>query len=598
MSITVYQNRQNDFEQKTKRLSRQLSLTGIARLLSFVLAMACIYFAITTKESAWPVMSALLLILFVVAVRYYNQRNKLLEHSRAMADINTAELAFLESGQPAGQDGAAFTDHRHAYSFDIDVFGPKSLFEHLDRCTTIPGREALAKALTDPDIATIKERQEAIATLQPMLDFRQNLLAHGAINPITEPAYASLLQWLSAPATIYGKKGWRLLIVLLPLVWITSTVLWLVTDLPMEKITTAIFIINLVVTGSLWKIFKTETTIAPGVSRSLQQLAAQLRVIEQADFNAPLLRALQLQLTTPHPASTSIARLAMLFNNLDSIYNLPASTLLNGALLFHPHQFVAIEKWKAQCRSGVLNWLSVTGEMEALCALANFAYNNPGYTQPVVVDTPGLEIMDMGHPLINAHKRICNNLSLHKEKFIVLTGSNMSGKSTFLRTLAINLVLAKAGSVVCATSFYCYPFAIFVSMRINDSLADDESFFYAELKRLQQMMDYVQQKRQVLVLLDEILRGTNSNDKHKGTVGLIRKLAAMQVPAIIATHDVTIGELSSAYPGYMTNKCFEAQISADTIYFDYQLKEGVCRQLSASFLMEKMGIIEKSSPDN
>ena len=230
--------------------------------------------------------------------------------------------------------------------------------------------------------------------------------------------------------------------------------------------------------------------------------------------------------------------------------------------------------------------------MEALSSLANLAYNNPGYTKPILKTAEDLTAHDMGHPLIPAERRITNSISLKEEKFVILTGSNMSGKSTFLRTLAINLVLARAGSVVCAKAFSFYPYDIFVSMRIDDSLSGNESFFYAELKRLQRIIHRAQEGNPTLVLLDEILRGTNSNDKHNGTVGLIRRLAAMKICGIIATHDVTIGAMSETYKGYMTNKCFEAQINNDEIYFDYKLKEGVCSQLSASFLMRRLGIID------
>jgi DNA mismatch repair ATPase MutS len=198
----------------------------------------------------------------------------------------------------------------------------------------------------------------------------------------------------------------------------------------------------------------------------------------------------------------------------------------------------------------------------------------------------------MAHPLIRKEKTVSNDISFEQQKFIVLTGSNMSGKSTFLRTLGVNIVLAKVGSVVCAKSFSLYPYNLYVSMRITDSLQDSESFFYAELKKLREIIQHLEQGNKTFVMLDEILRGTNSNDKHSGTVGLIRKLVAHHATGIIATHDLTIGELSKEYPGYIGNKCFESEIVNGELVFDYKLKEGVCTKLNASFLLKKMGVID------
>ena len=188
-------------------------------------------------------------------------------------------------------------------------------------------------------------------------------------------------------------------------------------------------------------------------------------------------------------------------------------------------------------------------------------------------------------------KRINNSISFAEQRFVILTGSNMSGKSTFLRTLGINLVLARAGSNVCADQFAFYPYEVHVSMRITDSLQDSESFFYAELKRLHSIILQLQAGEKTFVILDEILRGTNSNDKHNGTIGLIRKLVAAHATGIIATHDLTVSKLEEESQGYISNKCFESEIINDELIFDYKLKEGVCTKLSASFLMKKMGVI-------
>jgi len=259
--------------------------------------------------------------------------------------------------------------------------------------------------------------------------------------------------------------------------------------------------------------------------------------------------------------------------------------------LFHVHILYALEKWKQKNGQYIMPWLELSGEVEALNSFANLSFNNKTFCQPQTSETETLMTVDMGHPLIGSEKRINNSISFSQQRFVILTGSNMSGKSTFLRTLGINMVLARAGSNVCADQFIFYPYAVHVSMRITDSLQDSESFFYAELKRLQGIIFQLQAGEKTFVILDEILRGTNSNDKHNGTIGLIRKLAAANACGIIATHDRTVSKLAEENNGYISNKCFESEIINDELSFDYKLKEGVCTKLSASFLMKKMGVI-------
>ena len=199
---------------------------------------------------------------------------------------------------------------------------------------------------------------------------------------------------------------------------------------------------------------------------------------------------------------------------------------------------------------------------------------------------------NVGHPLIPKDKRIGNDMAFNDPSFVVLTGSNMSGKSTFLRTLGVNLVLAKMGAPVCAEEFRFYPFNVFVSMRVSDSLQNSESFFFAELKRLKRIISELEQNQKTFVILDEILRGTNSNDKRAGTIGLIKNLMTHKAVGIIATHDLVIGDMAEQYPDYLKNLCFEVEIIDNDLRFDYKLQHGVAQKMSAAFLMEKMGIIK------
>ncbi len=593
MSASIYQERSNQFQLQANTLSKQLSALSTIRLLCFIAAALCGWYCFKTGNPLLLIPVALLLTAFFILIRLYDKKSQLLNFTKSLATINRNEADFIEGNKHSYDNGTVHTNPQHPYSYDIDLFGEHSLFHYLNRTASLFGKKALAMALTAPDIAAITARQAAITELKDTMDYRHQLHAHGLNNPISQADYEQVKAWLSTPNTVYGKPLLRILMYVLPAAFLISLFLYIGDYAPTGALATGLFILNLILTGRFFANFKNHLSASEQLSKSLLQLAQQLSVVEKTTFVSPLLVKLQQQLgTSNQPAGSAIHQLARLFNNLDSIYNLPASMALNGTLLFHVHIFYGIEKWKTIQQQQLHQWLAALGEAEALNSFANFAYNNPGFVFPQLSNTDDLTATALGHPLIAGTKRTCNDVSLRHEKFIVLTGSNMSGKSTFLRTLAVNMVLARAGSVVCASSFSFYPYDIFVSMRISDSLLDNESFFYAELKRLQHIIHYVQSGHKTFVLLDEILRGTNSNDKHGGTVGLIKKLAAMQVCGIIATHDVTIGELSNNYPGYMANKCFEAQIINDELLFDYKLKDGVCQKLSASFLMKKMEIID------
>ncbi len=230
------------------------------------------------------------------------------------------------------------------------------------------------------------------------------------------------------------------------------------------------------------------------------------------------------------------------------------------------------------------------GEFEALNSLANFSYNNSKFTFPNLNNNFEISFSELGHPLIAEEKRICNDVEFIDNRFIILTGSNMSGKSTFLRTLGINMILAGTGSPVCSSNASIHPLDVIVSMRQSDSLADSESYFFAEVKRLKHIMNALD-KKVCFVLLDEILRGTNSDDKRHGTIEVIKKILNKNAIGAIATHDMEICKTTEEFPNILTNKCFEVEIINNDLSFDYKLRDGICKNKSATFLMKKMEVI-------
>ena len=229
-------------------------------------------------------------------------------------------------------------------------------------------------------------------------------------------------------------------------------------------------------------------------------------------------------------------------------------------------------------------------EFEKLNSLANFSYNNPDFVFPKINSEYKIGFSNLSHPLLNPETRVGNDTYFYPESFMVLTGSNMSGKSTFLRSLGINMVLGGIGSVVCASEATIHPLAVLVSMRLSDSLSDSESYFFAEIKRLKQIMDALEEQP-AFVLLDEILRGTNSDDKRNGTIEVLKKVIAKKAIGAIATHDIEVCLTTNDYPGILSNNCFEVEIRDNDLHFDYKLREGICKNKSATFLMKKMEVI-------
>lgn len=589
---TIYQERAERFRQKAGQLKQQLGWLSFARLLSF-LAFVFLLYQLTQKGSGWIVIiTAATFAAFLYLVKWYGKLQQKRQYFSALADCNEKEDSFLKTNKSPYETGKEYEDPHHPYSYDLDLFSEDGLFSYLNRCSTSFGKEALAQDLLAPSSQGIKERQTAVKELAGAIDFRQELYAHGSLHQTKKKDLERLLHWIDSDTKLINTLLYYLLMVF-PLCTMGSLIYYAVTESETAfSLFTKLFVMNLIIAFSFSKKITSQLSVSTAVTKILEHYSHQLRLIEKQGFQASLLKQYQQGLNKNGiAASHLIGQLASLFNYLETVVNLVVSLLLNGLFLFHVHILYRLGHWKKQHAHEIKDWLRTIGKTESLSSFGNLSYNNPRFCFPEVTEQPAFRANDLGHILVRKEKRVCNDVSFNEQKFVILTGSNMSGKSTFLRTLGTNLVLAKAGSAVCARSFEFYPFDIFVSMRITDSLQDSESLFYAELKRLQSIIKALEEDRHTFVILDEILRGTNSNDKRHGTIGLIKKMAGFDTFGIIATHDVVVADLIKEYPGFIANKAFESAIINDELLFDYKLKDGVCHTLSASYLMKKMEII-------
>ena len=328
------------------------------------------------------------------------------------------------------------------------------------------------------------------------------------------------------------------------------------------------------------------------ISSQVDTLSNSVSFIENSSFKEELLSSLQQYLRHENRvASKAIQQLNKILARFDYRFNPLVFIPLNIFLLWDLQQVLQLEKWKERNNEEVRHWFESLETYEALCSIGTLSFNHPLWCFPELNDLkPEFSAKELGHPLIEPTKSVVNDFSTAgRGQINIITGSNMAGKSTFLRAVGINMVLGSMGAPVNASAMKFSPLAVMSSMRIKDNLEESTSTFYAELKKLKTIIDAVKKNKPVFILLDEILRGTNSHDRHTGSKALIRQLLADQAIGLVATHDLELASLSEEYPG-VHNYHFDVQVKAEELYFDYKLKPGICTSLNASILMRKIGI--------
>lgn len=592
MRMEFYNKRKATYLQELKKLTTRYNIISASRLLIAVAFLVLGYYSFKAEN---PVILLCCMAFCAVEFILLMNRHVLVHNKRlraeAMVKINQDEMDYLEGRNIPFDDGVAFEDHAHPYSHDLDIFGRKSLFHNLNRTKTFRGNEKLAALLKGilPNDA-IMRNQHAIKELALKPEFRQEIMALGMVKKDSEAVYNRLMLWVKVSLGSFSTAS-NCIMYIAPGLFIAFCLGYALTGKGIySDVATAIFSFNLLFALAYLKVIKSEIKDIAEIDEIIHHYGLIIEAIEKEAFESEKLKALQ-QIFTPgdKKASNEIKKLAVLFSRLDSINNVFGAILFNGVLLFHLHSLKALWQWKKQYAADIVTWLDTIAEFEALGSLGNICFNNPDFVFPELNADYRIEFENLAHPLIQKEKRVGNCITFDKS-FMILTGSNMSGKSTFLRSLGVNMVLAGAGAPVCASKALVHPLPVLVSMRLADSLTDNESYFFAEVKRLKYIIDELKDKR-AFVLLDEILKGTNSDDKHSGTIGVIKKMLNLHAVGAIATHDIEVCTLAEQYPDKLTNHCFEAQIINNELYFDYLLRDGICKNKSATFLMEKMGVI-------
>lgn len=595
-SIKGYRENIVRAEQEIKQAERSINIYSFLRLGAIALGFVLIYQSLKF-ELIW--LTELVFFLIVIFFGWLVKRQSRFEKKKAFANdlkaVNANEIESIAAYDNIYPDGSEWQSDHHVYTSDLDIFGPGSLFRLVNRCATLMGNAKLADWLMHPsESPEIRHRQEAVGELATRSSWKMEFQAHLLFaGKAAEDHAGRLLQYLNTePQAVsdalkfYVKIiGWVFIPLLvfaffIPILWIGVIVIALIN----------LFIIQ--VTSSMTE--RTELLISKA-GITLAGFSDSFQMIEKQDWSSALCKiyAARLRGDQTDGISARVKRLSVLINRMN-LGSMPLiGFIVKVSMLWNLRQFFAIEDWKQKNKHNIAASFEVIADFEALCSLAGLKINHEEYHFPEIADDIHytLTAKSIGHPLIPVSKRVLNDFSLENElKIDIITGSNMAGKSTFLRTLGINTVLALCGAPVCASSMRVTPMTVFSYMRIRDSLNENTSTFKAELDRLALLLNVLKKEEKVYFLIDEMLRGTNSVDKYKGSKAVIEKLIAEKGVGIVATHDLQIAQLEKDYPGYVRNFYFDIKVQGQEMLFDYKIKAGECKTFNATMLLKQLGI--------
>ena len=585
--LEFYTNTRADLEKEAKVLKIKSARLSTFRLVVFL----GISFLIYSFLGVYP----LVFIIAFFGASFFafliSKQNTLKRERSIVAEkikINTTEIRVLNRDFYHLETGETFINPAHFYSNDIDLFGKGSFFQYLNRTKTNDGKVFLANTLTENKTTSILEKQKALKELSNKVIWRQHFTTLASLISVKNTSNA-IVNWISSYAAVLPKYVRKIQIVFS----VISFVLIALYSFGFASFTYVLiwFFIGLFITGRFFKKTQNLYTEADNVREIFQQYYPLLNEIENTVFTSKILKEKQQIITSEDKkAGVIFKEFARILDAFDQRNNIVISVIGNGLFLSEIYNASKVEKWISRYQHIVKKWFHVVAFFDAENSLANFHFNHPKFIFPEITsEKKVISGADLGHPLLRNENRIDNNFTINKEEFFIVTGANMAGKSTFLRTISLSIVMANCGLPVCATSFKYAPIKLITSMRTADSLTEDESYFYSELKRLKFIIDEIKET-DYFIILDEILKGTNSKDKAIGSKKFVEKLSNSKSTGIIATHDVSLCALENEFID-IKNYYFDAEIVNNELYFDYTLKNGVCKNMNASFLLEKMEIV-------
>jgi len=591
----IYRSRISQFNHQLKKYKNVSRNVGFSRLLLFVLILAGIYLY-------WGQLIPELIItigggaMFLRLVVFNHQADIQISFLEAIIQINRNEIKAAEGKYENQEDGSEYIDHQHEYSHDFDLFGRNSFFQFVNRTVSVFGKDTLAQWFTNPllEKEEILDRQEAIKELSKKVDWRQEFLATGLIHRLDGSDKKRIHVWYNRKNKIGDGVIYEVMLFLLP---ILSFLLLGLAILEYVKWTHfgLYLLVPIGFVGSYLKQINKQYYFLTNLVAKVEVLAKLTEKIETEEFEAPLLKKWKEELfINGEKASAKIQELRGLLDKFEQRSNMILGILLNAFLLWDLNLMRKMYRWKVANALEMDHWLTIVANFDAATSVANMSFNDNSLVYPTISEKEfDVEGKNLYHPLLSKEERVGNDYTITgKGEVHIVTGANMAGKSTFLRTVGINMVIGMMGAPLAVETFKFSPMKVFSSMRTEDSLHSHSSFFHAELSRLARISNILKSGEKRFIILDEILKGTNSIDKARGSYAFVEKIINYNMMGIIATHDLSLCELADKHPEKIKNKSFEVEFVEDDLEFDYKLREGVCQNMNASFLLKKMGIVD------
>ncbi len=605
--MKIYQENIEKYNIKAQRLKKVLNRIALLRLLIFVIS-STILITLFSINLITPVFIVLpiSIICFAFVLKHYNKIAYTIKHTLFLKRINECEILREKCNLEEFNPGQKFINPNHPYTSDLDIFGQHSVFQLVNRTTTESGTIRLSEWLSGPaHDFEIHDRQKAIKELSQKLDWRQDFQASGMHFHNKKSDYYKLLDWVEKPVVLLKHQViYKTFAIIFPVLLLLSFYFF------MNNLASLVGLIYLSLMVLVWffgfiilrKVRPMAEDIVETSTKNLKTLRAYralINKIEIESFKSKKLVELQsILIKGKYSAYNEINRICRLldFSHQRPIKRQPINgnqlyPVLNSFLLIDIYLIIGTEKWKSKNKAFLKSWTEVVSEFEVINSFAGFCYSNPSNTFPELTEKNNyVHFGSLGHPLINPNNRVCNNF--HSDghgDVVMITGSNMAGKSTFLRAVGVNLVLALAGAPCCAKNGLVSNLKLFTSMRTQDNLEKGISSFYAELNRIEKMLKLIGKNQNIFFLLDEMFKGTNSEDRHKGGFSLINQISKLDTSGIIATHDIELAKLSENKK-LVTNYSFNSEIINGSMIFNYKLHKGICYDFNASELMKKSGI--------
>ena len=583
-----YTQKVKGFDEDVEALNKKLFLFSTLRLIIFLGTIVAVYFASVNAKYVIGVL-CVGIPLFLFLVTKYSNLKYLKSKKEELKKLNLLELKVLKRDYSLLHNGKEFAEDTHFFSQDIDLFGEGSFYQVTNRTKLTEGSLLLANIYKENTINNIADKQEAITEMGKKVDWRQEFSAMAALTK-TETSTHTIAKWLKHYKP-FVPKAMNYIPMVFSVFSIGIFIAYFLDQIP-ESFLITWLVLGIIIVGVFTKKVTSLGQSATKMKSTFDQYNQLLEMIEATDFTSVLLKKKQANILSKGEKNSKVLKkFASLLSNLDRNNNLLYLIFANGFFLRSLTDCLAIEKWISNHGSAVETWFETIAFFDAYSSLGNFAFNHPSFTYPEISnDDVVLKAKNAGHPLLDPSKSILNDITIEGGQFFIITGANMAGKSTFLRTVSLQIMMANVGLPVCAEAVTYSPIKLITSMRTTDSLTDDESYFFSELKRLRYIVDEIQTDRYFIVL-DEILKGTNSTDKALGSRKFVERLVKSKSTGIIATHDLSLCEVANEYSA-VKNHYFDAEIIDDELHFDYTFKDGICQNMNASFLLKKMGIID------